>query len=207
MIVVAAGLGYMIGSIPTAAWLASARGVDLRHDGSGNPGTANALRTSGPWLAGSVLVVEAAKGYGAVWLGNLIADEIGAVMAGLGAVAGNVYNVWYRFNGGKGLGISLGVLAGLWPWVLVPIVVIIALGAMITRSAGTASLLAVVGLIALSLLWPLLGWKTGGIATDSQLLIISLGIGLLIFWRHWRNSPLSGTGRYSPREQSSPGRR
>lgn len=207
MIMAAAVLGYLIGSIPTAAWLARARGVDLRRDGSGNPGTANALRTSGPWLAVLVLVVEAVKGYGAVMVGDLIADENGAVTAGLGAVTGNVYNVWYRFEGGKGLGISLGVLAGLWPWVLVPIVAIIAIGAMTTRSAGTASLLAMIGLIAMSLLWPIMGWETGGIASEPQLLFISLGIGLLIFWKHWRDSPLSGPGRYSPREPVSRGRR
>lgn len=200
MILAAAGLGYLIGSVPTAAWLARGRGVDLRNDGTGNPGTANALRTSGPLLAGSVLVVEAAKGFGAVWLGNLAADEMGAVAAGLGAVTGNVYNVWYRFRGGKGLGISLGVLAGLWPWVLLPIVTIIALGALLTRSAGTASLLAIVGLIAMALLWPLMDWETGGMATASQLLALSIGIGAVIFWRHWRDSPLSGPDRHSPPE-------
>lgn len=205
MIVLAAGLGYLIGSIPTAAWLARTRGVDLRRDGSGNPGTANALRTSGAWVAVLVLAVEAAKGYGAVWLGDLVADDMGALASGLGAVAGNVYNAWYRFEGGKGLGISLGVLAALWPWVLIPCVLIIALGALIIRSAGTASLLAVLGLIVSALLWPAMGWDTGGTASESQLLVIALGIGLLISWKHWRDSPLSERARRSPREPTSPG--
>ncbi len=207
MIALAAGIGYLIGSIPTAVWLARTRGVDLRRDGSGNPGTANALRTSGPWVAVSVLTVEAAKGYGAVWIGDLVADDMGAVASGLGAVAGNVYNVWYRFKGGKGLGISLGVLAALWPWVLIPIVAIIALGALTTRSAGTASLMAVLGLNISALLWPAMGWETGGLASTSQLLVISLGIGLLISWKHWQDSPLSGRDRYSRREPTSPGHR
>lgn len=207
MIVLAAGVGYLIGSIPTAAWLARTRGVDLRRDGSGNPGTANALRTSGPWMAITVLAVEAAKGYGAVWVGDLVADDIGAVASGLGAVAGNVYNVWYRFRGGKGLGISLGVLAALWPWVLLPIVAIIALGALLTRSSGTASLLAVLGLNISAFVWPAMGWETGGLASNSQLLVISLGIGLLISWKHWQDSPLSGRDRRSHREPTSQGHR
>jgi glycerol-3-phosphate acyltransferase PlsY len=207
MVAVAAVLGYLVGSVPTAGWLARTRGVDLRRDGSGNPGTANALRTSGPWLAALILVVEATKGYGAVWLGHVVADETGAIAAGLGAVAGNVYNVWYRFAGGKGLGITLGVLAGLWPWALVPIVVIIALGALLTRSAGIASLLAVAGLIAMSLVWAAMGWESGGLASAQQLPFVALGIGALISWKHWRDSPLSGRDLRSPREPASPGHR
>ena len=207
MVAVAAISGYLLGSLPTAGWLARARGVDLRRDGSGNPGTANALRTSGPWLAALILVVEATKGLGAVWMGDLVADEAGAVAAGLGAVAGNVYSVWYRFAGGKGLGISLGVLAGLWPWALVPIVVIIAVGARLTRSAGIASLLAVAGLIAMSLIWPAMGWESGGLASAQQLPVISVGIGALISWKHWRDSPLSGRDPQTRREPASPGHR
>jgi acyl phosphate:glycerol-3-phosphate acyltransferase len=207
MMAVAAVLGYLVGSVPTAGWLARTRGVDLRRDGSGNPGTANALRTSGPGLAALILVVEATKGYGAVWLGHVVADENGAITAGLGAVAGNVYNVWYRLAGGKGLGMTLGVLAGLWPWALVPIVVIIALGALLTRSAGIASLLAVAGLIAMSLVWQAMGWESGGLASPQQLPFVALGIGALISWKHWRDSPLSGRDPRSPREPASPGHR
>ena len=207
MVTVAAIVGYLLGSAPTAGWLAQAWGVDLRRDGSGNPGTANALRTSGRWLASLVLVVEAAKGFAAVWTGDVIADEIGAVVAGLGAVTGNVYNMWYRFAGGKGLGISLGVLAGLWPWALIPIVAIIALGALLTRSAGIASLLAVAGLIAMSFSWLAMGWDSGGLASGRQLPHIAFGIGALISWKHWRDSPLSGRDPRSLGEPASPGRR
>lgn len=207
MTVLAAVLGYLIGSIPTAIWLARLRGVELHREGSGNPGTANALRTSGVGVAIAVLAVEAAKGYGAVWLGDLIADDLGAVAAGLGAVAGNVYNVWYRLRGGKGLGISLGVLAALCPWVLIPLVAIIALGALVTRSAGIASLLAVLGLVVSAVLWPAMGWETGGLASASQLLVVAIGIGLLISWKHWRDSPLSGHDHQKSRAPESPGRR
>ena len=66
-----------------------------------------------PTLALLVLVVEIAKGLAAVVAGMNIAGETAALAAGLGAVTGNVYNVWYRFQGGKGLGISCG-----WSWAL-----------------------------------------------------------------------------------------
>lgn len=183
--------GYFIGSVPTAGFLGRLGGVDLRSEGSGNPGTVNAFRTSGPWLAGLVLAVEAAKGIGAVWGGEWLADETGAVAAGLGAVAGNVYNAWYRFQGGKGLGISLGVLAGLWPAVLLPVLGVIVLGVLISRSSGLASLAAIVALIVLALLWVSYGWSTGGVEPTVQLVVLAVGIGLLMFRKHWRDSPLS----------------
>jgi glycerol-3-phosphate acyltransferase PlsY len=192
MIVLAVVVGYLLGSIPTAGFLGRAFGLDLRTEGSGNPGAANALRTAGPRLAAIVLLVEAAKGYGAVWLGYMIAGESGALAGGLGAVAGNVYNVWYRFGGGKGLGITLGVLAALWPLALAPVVTIIALGAVITRSAGSATLIAILGLVVLALLWSVNTWPTGGlIPPDREIVLLAIGLGALVFWRHWRDSPLS----------------
>lgn len=191
MTVLAALVGYLLGSLPTAALLARSRGVDLRSQGSGNPGTANALRTSGPSLAITVLIVEAAKGYLAVLAGDWVADETGAVAAGLGAVAGNVYNLWYRFRGGKGLAISLGALVYLWPLVLAPVVVVIALGVLITRSSGIASLAAIATLVASSLLWQTLDWPTGGPTSTGLLPVVAVGIGLLISWKHWRDTPFS----------------
>jgi glycerol-3-phosphate acyltransferase PlsY len=193
MTAIAAVVGYLLGSIPTASFLGRLRGIDLRLEGSGNPGAANALRTSGPRLAATVLVVEAAKGYGAVLAGSWIGDETGAVAAGLGAVAGNVYNIWYRFQGGKGLGISVGVLAGLWPVVILPVGVAIALGALLSRSSGTASLVAIATLIVLAYLWRSTRWPTGGVEPTTQLIVLAVGIGLIISRKHWRatrvNSP------------------
>lgn len=187
--------GYLIGSVPTAVFLGRLRGVDLRAEGSGNPGTANALRIVGAGLAALVLIVEAGKGYGAIWLGEWLADATGAIVAGLGAVAGNVYNLWYRFRGGKGLGISLGVLAGLWPAVLVPILVVILLAVLISRSSGIASLVAIVALVVMAFLWSRYSWPTGGVEPTSQLLLLAVGIGLIIFWKHWRDTPFTPPAR------------
>lgn len=198
MSALAALLGYLIGSLPTAGLLGRLWGIDLRSQGSGNPGTANALRTSGPWLAAAVLVVEASKGYAAVSLGDWLAAGPGAVAAGLGAVAGNVYNLWYRFRGGKGLGISAGVLAALWPLVLLPVVIVITVGMVATRSSGTAALVAMASLVASSLLWPVTGWPTGGMVSGGRLTALSLGIAAIITWKHWRDSPLSSPFRRSP---------
>lgn len=200
-------IGYLIGSVPTAGTLGRLFGVDLRSQGSGNPGAHNALRTSGPLLAALILAVEAVKGYLAVSVGGL-AGEVGpAVAAGLSAMAGNVYNVWYRFSGGKGLGITLGVLAGLWPVVILPVFTVLLLAVLTTRSAGLATLAALGALIALSLQWQATGWPTGGLEPGPAMVAFACGATLIIAWKHWRDSPLTLSGRRRSRARSSPGHR
>lgn len=191
--------GYLIGSIPTAGFLAGLRGIDLRREGSANPGSNNALRTGGPLLGASVLIVEAAKGFGAVSLGFYLADDTGAIAAGIGAVAGNVFNVWYRFDGGKGLGISLGVLAGTWPWVLPYVLGLLIAALLITRSAGIAALVTLAGLIVLAILWTQNGWPTGGVEPEQGLIVLSVSMAAVMGWKHWRDSPLNPTLRSEQR--------
>lgn len=207
MILAAASGGYAIGSLPTAGLIARLWGIDLRRIGSRNPGTHNALRNGGLLLAALVLVVEAAKGYGAVWLGDTVADDLGAVVAGIGAVAGNVYNVWYRFQGGKGLGISLGVLAAVWPAVLPFVIGVIVLTVIATRSSGIAALSAMAGLFVSAVLWSLNDWPTGGLAADPPLLLLATGMVFLMFWKHWRDARLRGFFRRRHRRPASPGHR
>ncbi|MGD2101213.1 MAG: glycerol-3-phosphate acyltransferase [Acidimicrobiia bacterium] len=201
-VVIAAVLGYAIGSLPTAGFLARLRGVDLRAAGSGNPGANNALRTSGPMLAASVLLVEAAKGYGAVWVGSLVSDDAGAVTAGIAAVAGNVFNVWYRFSGGKGLGISLGILAAAWPLVLAPVLAVTIGSVLLSRSAGIAALSAIAALVIMAVVWPDTGWPTGGVEPNGQLVVLSVGMGLVMVWKHHRDSPLNPKFRARTRESA-----
>jgi acyl phosphate:glycerol-3-phosphate acyltransferase len=195
MTLLAVVLGYALGSLPTAGFLAHRKGVDLRHEGSGNPGTKNALSTGGPALAAAVLLVEASKGYAAVWLGSVLADDTGAVLAGIAAVAGNVFNVWYNFSGGKGLGISLGVLAAAWPFVLPVALGAIVVAVVITRSAGLAALAAMVALIVSAALWWSNQWATGGVEPTGQLVVLALGMTSSMIWKHWRDSPLNAEWR------------
>jgi glycerol-3-phosphate acyltransferase PlsY len=208
MTALAALIGYALGSAPTAEGLGRLAGVDLRRAGSGNPGANNALRLGGPALAAAVLLAEISKGVAAVLVGEALASQPGAVIGGLGAVAGNVYNIWYRGKGGKGLGIAAGVLLAAWPTVLVPMILLIGLAALITRSSGLAALIAVAGLLLLSALWAWRSWPTGwGVGDPALLVALAAGVGALLFDRHWRDSPLSGRLPPRSREPGSPDRR
>jgi acyl phosphate:glycerol-3-phosphate acyltransferase len=141
VIALASVAGLLIGSIPTADWLGRARGVDLRTAGTGNPGTRNAVAVGGPLLGVAILVLELAKGASAVGLGRWMAGDPAGAMAGVGALAGNVYNPWFGLRGGKGLAIAGGTLLAGWPTLVPVLAVVLALGVAVFRRSGPASLL------------------------------------------------------------------
>lgn len=179
-------VGYLIGSIPTANTLARRRGIDLREGGSGNPGTNNARILGGYSLAASILVIEVVKGAGASWFGLAIDDETTAVLAGIAAIAGNVYNVWYRLRGGKGLAIGGGVLLALWPIGFVVAVIAIAALAALTRSSGTAAIGALALLMVAGAAWPVFGYPTTwGVGDTSLLPYLAAAMAILIVPKHF----------------------
>jgi glycerol-3-phosphate acyltransferase PlsY len=111
-------LGYFLGSIPFGYLLVRATGGgDIRFVGSGNIGATNVARTSG-WSVGvATLLLDAAKGFLAVWIsGHFSGGNIRIMMfAGLASIVGHVFPVWLEFKGGKGVATALGVfLAICW---------------------------------------------------------------------------------------------
>lgn len=181
--------GYLIGSIPTAVWLGRSWGVDLMRDGSGNPGANNARRVGGYTLALLVLIVEMAKGVLAVAVGFALADQAGGLVAGLASVAGNVFNIWLGFQGGKGLGISGGVIIGLWPAAFPIVVIVIALASALTRSTGMGSLVTVAALLVLALAWDRFDIGAAwGLQDSSLFVVLILGLGLIVGPRHWQDA-------------------
>jgi len=123
-------------------------GGDIRFRGSGNIGATNVARTSG-WSVGvATLLLDAAKGFLAVWLpGHFAAGNIRIMMfAGLAAILGHVFPIWLKFEGGKGVATALGVyLAICWP-ALATAVVLFLLVAVFWRYVSLASISAAASL-------------------------------------------------------------
>jgi glycerol-3-phosphate acyltransferase PlsY len=105
-------LAYLLGSIPFGLLVVKALGGrDIRAIGSGNIGAANVARNAGKLAGILTLLLDAGKGYAAVWLagyftrGNIRWMMIAAVCA----VVGHMFPVWLGFKGGKGVATGLGV--------------------------------------------------------------------------------------------------
>ncbi len=150
--------GYLLGSIPFGLILTKlSGGGDLRKIGSGNIGATNVLRTGNKGLAVLTLVLDAAKGAAAVWLGAQFGPGA-AMLAGLGAFLGHLFPVWLGFRGGKGVATYIGVTLGLyWPAALA-FCVLWLLVAVTTRYSSLAALVAsaaTVAGLALTDHWPL----------------------------------------------------
>ena len=169
-------LGYAIGSLPSADIVARWRGHDLRNSGTGNPGTANALRVAGRSTAAVVLTIDMAKGAVAVMAGAGLGDTGGSMAAGLAAIGGQVLNPWFWFRGGKGLGVAAGVTAVAWPPGLLVVLPITALGAWLLTAASGA----ILGLVAYSIgavLWAAYDWPTWwGLSPDDLLVWLAIGV-------------------------------
>ena len=127
-ILLAAVIGYVLGSISFAVMVAKRRGVDIFQAGSGNPGATNVVRVLGKGPGYFVFFLDFLKGFVAAhWpmfarhCGWMVVDEetfLWMGIAGLaGAVAGHSFSMFLRFRGGKGVATTIGGLMALMPWV------------------------------------------------------------------------------------------
>ena len=109
---------YLLGSVP-AAYLAARwfRGIDIRQCGDGNVGATNLLRLTSKRIAIPVIIFDAGKGTVMVWAAQLLGLDVTCwVAVGLAAVIGHSWPIFLRFNGGRGILTTLGVVFILVPW-------------------------------------------------------------------------------------------
>lgn len=106
-------MGYFFGSIPFGMILGRLRGVDLRKQGSGNIGAANAARSLGLIFGLLVLVGDLLKGVAALAVsgGLLEGERLSLQLSGVGmcVILGHNYSCWLGFRGGKGVASTFGV--------------------------------------------------------------------------------------------------
>src|SRR5580700_7241035 len=113
-LVVAFGLGYLLGSIPFGLILTKLAGTqDLRSIGSGNIGATNVLRTGRKSLAAATLLLDMLKGTVAVIAVGYLFGHDAALCAAFAAFLGHLFPVWLKFKGGKGVATYIGLLLGL----------------------------------------------------------------------------------------------
>ncbi len=172
----ALALGYAIGAIPFGLLLTRLAGLgDIRAIGSGNIGATNVLRTGSKPLAAATLLLDAAKGAGAVLLAARWGPDI-TILAALGAFLGHLFPVWTRFRGGKGVATALGIMLALaWPAGLLACLIWLAVAAALRYSSLSA-------LVALALA-PVLMWQFG----DPQRMEFTILMAVGVWLRHVAN--------------------
>ena len=182
-------IAYLLGSIPTGFLVAKARGVDIRTVGSGNIGATNVFRILGKAAGVFVLVVDAAKGWLAVFVvAKLVSGwfypEPGSpalewfrLCAGIAAILGHNYTCWLHFKGGKGIATSAGVLVALVPKPLLVVLAIWIIIFALSRYVSLASILAAFSL-------PFAAWAFGETRT---IIFVTAALSALAIYKHKAN--------------------
>ena len=161
VLVVAAVVGYLLGSLSPATVIARRAGADLRQGGSGNPGATNVGRLLGRRVGLLVALLDVAKGFVPAVAFGAVAAPAG-MLAGFAAVVGHVTSPFLRGRGGRGVATAAGAILGsqpLWaPVVLLVWIVVLALSRWVALASVSAAVAVVVVAVAVrasgaSLLW------------------------------------------------------
>jgi glycerol-3-phosphate acyltransferase PlsY len=170
---------YLIGSISSAIIICRLMGLpDPREQGSGNPGATNVMRIGGKKAAAITLLGDLLKGLCPVYAANLwgLPYELLAI-TGLAAFMGHLYPVFFKFEGGKGVATSIGVLLG-FSWLLG--FAFIGTWILIYKIGKISSLSA----LCASILSPVYAWFIVG---DASIVVASVIMMALLLWRHKTN--------------------
>lgn len=176
--VIAAAIGYLLGSIPVGFLVAKTRGLDIRKFGSGATGGTNVLRTLGVGPALLTGVSDLLKGLLGAYIGGRIGGEWGYAAGGFFAVIGHSYSVWLKFKGGKSVATGAGSLILYHPLAFL---------------TGLAAALAAI----IPTRWVSLGSLVGALVYPGIVIlspdapqahkVLALGAALVVYVRHWEN--------------------
>ena len=176
---------YLLGSVPFGFLLVKVtQKRDVRGAGSGNIGAANVTRVAGTGAGVLTLLLDAAKGYAAVWLaarwsgGNIRWMMLAALLA----IAGHMFPVWLCFRGGKGVATGLGVFLPICAPAVAAAGVVWLLSVVFWRYASLGSMAAAASLpIFVYMLY------APGYAPPLAVSLGTVAIALLVIAKHWPN--------------------
>ncbi|MDO5022285.1 MAG: glycerol-3-phosphate 1-O-acyltransferase PlsY [Eubacteriales bacterium] len=108
-------IGYLLGCFATGLLVSKKAGVNIREKGSKSTGATNVSRILGIKKGLITFLGDFIKALLAVIIGTQIAGRDGALVAGLAAIIGHNWPLFFRFKGGKGISSSCAILLYLFP--------------------------------------------------------------------------------------------
>lgn len=201
---------YILGSVPVGLIVSRLKGVDIRKQGSGNPGATNIGRVLGrKWgllvfsidvLKGAISTVGATVLYpiltAAAEPASPVSRDYALIGAGLCCVVGNLAPIFAGFKGGKGVATSLGVVLGIYPYLTFPALAAFVIWAMVVKISGYISLGSIVAAVSLPMtLAAFAGLSDWTLSEHYPIFGMTLAMVALVFVRHRSNIGrlLSGT--------------
>ena len=173
-ILIAAG-AYAIGNFSPASLISKMNGVDIRSEGSGNPGTTNVIRVLGIKAGLKTLLLDMLKAFVAVKVGFMISGPLGGQVAFAAVLLGHCFPIIYKFRGGKGVAAAFGAALGI-SWCAATVAFIVALIVLfITKKMSLGSLIA-------AIIFPLAIWYY-----SPEYLIFSIFVAAFLIVMHLPN--------------------
>ncbi|MGN5998656.1 glycerol-3-phosphate 1-O-acyltransferase PlsY [Staphylococcus aureus] len=186
MIIVMLLLSYLIGAFPSGFVIGKLFfKKDIRQFGSGNTGATNSFRVLGRPAGFLVTFLDIFKGFITVffplWLpvhadGPISTFFTNGLIIGLFAILGHVYPVYLKFQGGKAVATSAGVVLGVNPILLLILAIIFFIVLKIFKYVSLASIVAAICCVIGSL-----------IIQDYILLVVSFLVSIILIIRHRSN--------------------
>ncbi|HHE5977961.1 TPA: glycerol-3-phosphate 1-O-acyltransferase PlsY [Staphylococcus aureus] len=186
MIIVMLLLSYLIGAFPSGFVIGKLFfKKDIRQFGSGNTGATNSFRVLGSPAGFLVTFLDIFKGFITVffplWLpvhadGPISTFFTNGLIVGLFAILGHVYPVYLKFQGGKAVATSAGVVLGVNPILLLILAIIFFIVLKIFKYVSLASIVAAICCVIGSL-----------IIQDYILLVVSFLVSIILIIRHRSN--------------------
>ena len=186
MIIVMLLLSYLIGAFPSGFVIGKLFfKKDIRQFGSGNTGATNSFRGLGRPAGFLVTFLDIFKGFITVffplWLpvhadGPISTFFTNGLIVGLFAILGHVYPVYLKFQGGKAVATSAGVVFGVNPILLLILAIIFFIVLKIFKYVSLASIVAAICCVIGSL-----------IIQDYILLVVSFLVSIILIIRHRSN--------------------
>jgi len=171
-------VSYLAGSVNVSIVATQALKLpDPRKNGSGNAGATNLLRTAGPKLAIPVLLLDFGKAFLVLWGASLLLPSPWWVGAVFPLLAGNIWPVFHRFKGGKGVAAVVGAHLAVSPWIVLSGGSVFLMTLAITRRVSLSSLLMICS-------YPIWYYLFG---LPFQVVVLGLLLIPMVMWTHRHN--------------------